>query len=189
MQRDRDSFDPPPESRTSGPGQVGAERGDARAEETRAATSDAEHPQAPSEDSTEDDTQTTAGPGFEQQPPGSVPRPTRVSVGYFPGEDKHPALITEAAPSLDQQHRARVKRYSILMGFRIPCLVLAAAAYGLWSNALISLAIIGVSIPLPWIAVLVANDRPPRSKDEPSRWDERRAAKALESRPHRSIDG
>ncbi|WP_038554741.1 DUF3099 domain-containing protein [Nocardia nova] len=110
-------------------------------------------------------------------------------MGYFPGEDKHPALITEAAPSLDQQHRARVKRYSILMGFRIPCLILAAVAYGLWSNALISLLIIGVSIPLPWIAVLVANDRPPRSKDEPSRWDGRRAAKALESRPHRSIDG
>ncbi|WP_227985213.1 DUF3099 domain-containing protein [Nocardia spumae] len=118
-----------------------------------------------------------------------MPRPVRPSAGYFPGEDKHPALITEAAPSLEQQHRARVKRYSILMGFRIPCLVLAAAAYGLWSNALISLAIIGVSIPLPWIAVLIANDRPPRSKDEPSRWDGRRATTAIESRPHRPIDG
>ncbi|MCX4094860.1 DUF3099 domain-containing protein [Nocardia sp. alder85J] len=119
-----------------------------------------------------------------------MPRPERPAAGYFPGEDKHPALITEAAPSLEQQHRARVRRYSLLMGFRIPCLVLAAVAYSMWSNALISLLIIGVSIPLPWIAVLVANDRPPRRKDEPSRWDERRAAKAaLESGHHRSIDG
>lgn len=167
MQSDRDSADPAPESRTSGPGRVGSEDADARANDTGSG------PQ----------------PTFERRPPGSVPRPARPSGGYFPGEDKHPALITEAAPSLEQQHRDRVKRYMILMGFRIPCLVLAAVAYGLWSNALISLAIIGVSIPLPWIAVLIANDRPPRRKDEPSRWDERRAAKALESGQHRSIDG
>jgi hypothetical protein len=129
-------------------------------------------------------------PTFETLPPGSVKRPERPAAGYFPGEHKHPALITEAAPSLEQQHKARVRRYSLLMGMRIPCLVLAAVAYSLWSNALISLLIIGVSIPLPWIAVLIANDRPPRRKDEPSRWDERRAAKAaLESGHHRAIDG
>ncbi len=131
----------------------------------------------------------TPHPAFETLPPGSVPRPARPAPGYFPGERKHPALITEAAPSLEQQHKARVRRYSLLMGMRIPCLVLAAVAYSFWSNALISLLIIGVSIPLPWIAVLIANDRPPRRKDEPSRWDERRAAKAaLESGNHRAID-
>ena len=192
MQRDRDSFDPPPESRTSGPGQVGAERADARAEDTRGAADEVRPgpgDNTAGDNATEDSGAAPHDAGFERQPPGSVPHPTRVSVGYFPGEDSHPALITEAAPSLDQQHRDRVKRYSILMGFRIPCLVLAAVAYGLWSNALISLLIIGVSIPLPWIAVLIANDRPPRSKSEPSRWDGRRAAKAIESGQHRSIDG
>jgi len=184
MQRDGDSSDLPPESRTSGPGRVGSEGEDARAAEPGGSADTAEAPAM----SAPDDPR-PSGATFERRPPGSVPRPTRASTGYFPGEDKHPVLITEAAPSLDQQHRDRVKRYMILMGFRIPCLVLAAGAYGLWSNALISLAIIGVSIPLPWIAVLIANDRPPRSKDEPSRWDERRAAKALESGQHRSIDG
>lgn len=184
MQRDGDSSDLPPESRTSGPGRVGPEGEAARAAEPGGFANTAE---APDMSAAADPRPSSAT--FERRPPGSVPRPTRASTGYFPGEDKHPVLITEAAPSLDQQHRARVKRYMILMGFRIPCLVLAAAAYGLCSNALISLAIIGVSIPLPWIAVLIANDRPPRSKDEPSRWDERRAAKALESGQHRSIDG
>ena len=57
------------------------------------------------------------------------------------------------------------------MSFRIPALLLAAVAYGLWHNGLISLAIIAASIPLPWVAVLIANDRPPRRADEPRRFD------------------
>ncbi len=114
--------------------------------------------------------------------------PTARSRGFFPGRQAdHPVLITEAAPSLEDQHRARVRRYTILMAFRIPALVLAAIAYSVWGNALISLLIIGASIPLPWIAVLIANDRPPRTKDEPSRWD--RPRPAIESRPHNAIDG
>lgn len=89
------------------------------------------------------------------------------------GSPDNPVLITEASTSLEEQHRARVRKYTLLMSIRIPALVLAAIAYGVWSNPWISMAIIGLSIPLPWIAVLIANDRPPRSKDEPSRWDER----------------
>ena len=41
-------------------------------------------------------------------------------------------------------------------------------------NGLISLAIILVSVPLPWMAVLIANDRPPRRAEEPRRYDSRR---------------
>ena len=58
------------------------------------------------------------------------------------------------------------------MSFRIPALLLAAVAYGMWHNGLLSLAIVAVSIPLPWIAVLIANDRPPRRADEPRRFDQ-----------------
>jgi hypothetical protein len=36
---------------------------------------------------------------------------------------------------------------------------------------LISLAIIAASIPLPWIAVLIANDRPPRRAEEARRFE------------------
>ncbi len=108
------------------------------------------------------------------------------SRGFFTSGADHPVLITEAAPSLEDQHRSRVRRYTMIMAFRIPCLLGAALAYSLWSNALISLLIIAVSIPLPWIAVLIANDRPPRTKDEPSRWD--RPRPALESRPHRAVE-
>jgi hypothetical protein len=52
----------------------------------------------------------------------------------------------------------------------VPALLGAALAYGIWHNGLISLAILVASIPLPWIAVLIANDRPPRRAEEPRRY-------------------
>ncbi|NKY59735.1 DUF3099 domain-containing protein [Nocardia flavorosea] len=114
-------------------------------------------------------------------------RPTR-SSGYFPGDDaKHAALITEAAPSFQDQHRARVRRYTIIMAFRIPALILAGISYSVFGNALIAILIMAASVPLPWVAVLIANDRPPRDKNEPSRWDPPRTA--LEERRHDAIDG
>lgn len=85
-------------------------------------------------------------------------------------DDGRPVLITAAAPAYEEQHRRRVRKYLTLMAFRVPALILAALAYGQWHNGLISLAIIAVSLPLPWIAVLIANDRPPRSAEEPRRF-------------------
>lgn len=89
-------------------------------------------------------------------------------------DDGRPILITGAAPSYEVQHRERVRKYLTLMFWRIPALILAAVAYGIWQNGLISLAIILVSVPLPWMAVLIANDRPPRRAEEPRRYDSRR---------------
>lgn len=88
-------------------------------------------------------------------------------------DDGRPVLITGAAPPYEVQHRQRVRKYLTIMSFRIPALVLAAVAYGIWNNGLISLAILLASIPLPWIAVLIANDRPPRRAEEPRRYDSR----------------
>ncbi|MFW0797373.1 DUF3099 domain-containing protein [Gordonia sp. CPCC 205515] len=75
-------------------------------------------------------------------------------------------LITDAQQSLDDQHRARVRKYLTLMAFRVPALVIAGIVYGATANGLLALAIVALSIPLPWIAVLVANDRPPRKRGE-----------------------
>jgi hypothetical protein len=85
-----------------------------------------------------------------------------------------PVLITAAAPSYEEQHRARVRKYVTLMAFRIPALILAALAYGAWHNGLISLLIVAGSVPLPWMAVLIANDRPPLGSNEPRRFDDAR---------------
>ena len=96
--------------------------------------------------------------------------------GEEPGLDgfddtSRPVLITSAAPSYEEEHRARVRKYLTLMAFRVPALILAALAYGAWHNGLISLLIVAASVPLPWMAVLIANDRPPRRPDEPRRFD------------------
>ncbi len=106
------------------------------------------------------------------------------------GTPRHPALITGAAPSVEDEHRARVRRYTIIMAFRIPALVLAAIAYSTFGSPLIAILIIAASVPLPWIAVLIANDRPPRRKEEPSRYDRRtRELRAIEAARHHTIEG
>jgi Protein of unknown function (DUF3099) len=88
-------------------------------------------------------------------------------------DDGRPVLITAAALPYEEEHRQRVRKYLTLMTFRIPALILAAVAYGIWQNGLISVLIILVSVPLPWMAVLIANDRPPRRAEEPRRFDQR----------------
>ncbi|WP_145044054.1 DUF3099 domain-containing protein [Mycobacteroides abscessus] len=85
-------------------------------------------------------------------------------------DDGRPVLITAAAVSVEEQHRARVRRYLTIMAFRIPALIGAAWAYSVWHNGWVSLAILAASIPLPWMAVLIANDRPPRKAEEPRRY-------------------
>jgi hypothetical protein len=82
-----------------------------------------------------------------------------------------PVLITGAAPSYEEEHRARVRKYLTLMACRVPALIGAAVAYGAWHNGLISLLIVGVSVPLPWMAVLIANDRPPLRPEERRRFE------------------
>jgi Protein of unknown function (DUF3099) len=110
-------------------------------------------------------------------------------------DEGRPVLITRAAQPYEEQHRERVRKYLTIMSFRVPALVFAAGAYGLWHNGLISLAILIASIPLPWIAVLIANDRPPRKAEEPRRYQSPRRGiplfptaerPALESRKRQS---
>jgi hypothetical protein len=86
-------------------------------------------------------------------------------------DDGRPVLITRAALPYEEEHRARVRKYLALMFWRIPALIFAAVAYGIWHNGLISLGILIASVPLPWMAVLIANDRPPRRAEEPRRYD------------------
>ena len=72
-----------------------------------------------------------------------------------------PTLITAAETSYEEQLSARRKRYMITMASRVPLLILATAFYQhLW----IAIPLLLISIPLPWIAVLIANDRPARKR-------------------------
>ncbi|MFR9729257.1 DUF3099 domain-containing protein [Saccharopolyspora sp. MS10] len=97
--------------------------------------------------------------------------------------DDTPVLITEAQPSYDDEQAQRRRKYAIMMSLRIPCLIAGAACYQIWWLALI---IVAISIPLPWMAVLIANDRPPRKREKVHRFRQR--GRELESREHRVID-
>lgn len=75
-------------------------------------------------------------------------------------------VITAAEPSQAEQLQSRQKRYLIMMGLRVLCLIGAAAAYGLGQMWAVPILIVGM-VALPWMAVLIANDRPPL---KPSRF-------------------
>lgn len=102
------------------------------------------------------------------------------------GTQDIPVLITEAAPSYQEQFDARRRRYAIMMAMRVPLLVAAVFAYRIWWLALI---LILLSIPLPWMAVLIANDRPARRRERVNRYRPPGSDKQLESRDHPVIDG
>jgi hypothetical protein len=102
----------------------------------------------------------------------------------MPANDSDPVLITGAAPSYEEQFAARKRKYVIMMVCRIPCLILAGLTYHVWWLALGFLAI---SVPLPWIAVLIANDRLPRKVEANSRFRPDRTA--IEPKQHPIIEG
>ncbi|MGK5112649.1 MULTISPECIES: DUF3099 domain-containing protein [unclassified Geodermatophilus] len=96
-------------------------------------------------------------------------------------------LITEAQLSLDEQHAMRKRRYVLTMAVRAVALVLAAAFYQTLWLALI-FAFLGVV--LPWVAVMMANDRPPKKKLAVNRYAPGRPDRILENpaRPGRVIE-
>jgi hypothetical protein len=98
--------------------------------------------------------------------------------------DDTPVLITEAQPSYEEQFAARKRKYMIMMGLRIPCLLLAGMFHETWWLAL---GFVVLSIPLPWVAVLIANDRPPRRAEDVNRFQ--RDKGAIEPPQRHVIDG
>ena len=68
-------------------------------------------------------------------------------------------VITDAERSYDEQVKGRRRRYLIMMGMRIPLLV---AGFACLHTPWLAITLVVLSVPLPWIAVLIANDRPAR---------------------------
>jgi Flp pilus assembly protein TadB len=98
-----------------------------------------------------------------------------------------PVLITEAQPSRAEQHAARKKRYVLTMAVRVVALILAAVFYQtLWLAMIFAL----LGTVLPWIAVMMANDEPPKKKLDVNRYAPPRPDRILENpaRPGRVIE-
>ncbi|GAA4798311.1 hypothetical protein GCM10023200_38440 [Actinomycetospora chlora] len=97
-------------------------------------------------------------------------------------DDGQPILITEAAVSYDEEFAARKKRYSLIMACRIPCLILAGVFGIAFQWPWVAVAFIVLSVPLPWVAVLIANDRPPKKAEKRSRY--KPTARGLDAVPN-----
>jgi hypothetical protein len=79
-----------------------------------------------------------------------------------------PVLITDAPEDPEKELRRREIRYVTMMLTRAGCLVVAAVLISLrpplWPLWIV-VCVIG-AVLLPWLAVILANDRPPKSKAE-----------------------
>jgi hypothetical protein len=83
-------------------------------------------------------------------------------------QQERPVLITNAAQSPSDQLRSRQIRYVTMMGMRAACLIIGAVLISVKPPLLplwLILCAAGM-VFLPWAAVLIANDRPPKTKAE-----------------------
>ncbi|HVL85717.1 MAG TPA: DUF3099 domain-containing protein [Pseudonocardia sp.] len=95
-----------------------------------------------------------------------------------------PVLITDAQRSYEDDLVTRKRRYAVMMSMRVPFMVLALVFYQIpW----LAVSLLVLSIPLPWMAVLIANDRLPIKREEPNRY--RGDRRELEAREHPVIEG
>ena len=75
-----------------------------------------------------------------------------------------PVVITEVEPSPAQQLRSRQIKYAAMMGIRTVCLVVAAVVVSMkvpYAMVWVGICLVGM-VALPWMAVIIANDRPPK---------------------------
>lgn len=100
-------------------------------------------------------------------------------------EPDTPILITDAQRSYEEELATRKRRYGIMMAMRVPCLVVAALMY---NHPVVAATLIVLSIPLPWMAVIIANDRLPRKATTFQRYRDEPAAAGLETVRRRSVE-
>jgi arginine exporter protein ArgO len=109
-------------------------------------------------------------------------------------QPERPVLITNAARSQGEQLRSREIRYVSMMGLRVACLIAGAILISVKPPLLplwLILCAAGMVL-LPWMAVLIANDRPAKSKAERAASGPQPTRRALEQEPadnapHRTI--
>ncbi|MEQ4303201.1 DUF3099 domain-containing protein [Plantactinospora sp. B6F1] len=108
-----------------------------------------------------------------------------------------PILITDASRSQDDQLRSRQRRYIVMMSIRAVCIVVGAILVGAKAPLLwlwLPFCAAGMVL-IPWLAVLLANDGPPKEQHRIGAKLRRRQrhepsprALSAEERPHRVID-
>ncbi len=109
-------------------------------------------------------------PGEKLVKSAVVAAPAQCKDEVVKKQSERPVLITDAARSQGDQLRSRQLRYVSMMGLRTLCLVAGAILISLQPPLLplwLAFCALGM-VFLPWAAVLIANDRPPKSKANPA---------------------
>lgn len=66
--------------------------------------------------------------------------------------------ITDAVEGADEYRRHRTKIYTVLQFSRIPLILLGLVCYWLLNSWVLFALLVVISIPMPWIAVVIANE-------------------------------
>lgn len=67
------------------------------------------------------------------------------------------ALITDAQRSPEVNRRSRESQYLVMQALRVPFVLLSIATVFHWHNWALATVLFLISVPLPWIAVMIAN--------------------------------
>jgi hypothetical protein len=99
-----------------------------------------------------------------------------------------PALITTAPRTPDEEYEHRRRKYALMMGIRAVCVLAAALTYKV--SIILALAFVVGGAVLPWCAVIIANDGPPK-KRRPAPYRGANGERALPPAPDekRIVDG
>lgn len=84
-------------------------------------------------------------------------RTRRMSRGIKQLRRSNVALVTTASYSPTQNRKKREKQYMWIQGVRLPFLIVSMATYVWMHNIWLSALLFIISVPLPWIAVVIAN--------------------------------
>ena len=96
-----------------------------------------------------------------------------------------PVLITTAPENADDEYDRRRKRYAIMMAGRAVCVLVAALTYKYSLTLALTFAIGGAV--LPWSAVIMANDRPPKSRRARAAYGQGSTERALPPGPDDTV--
>ena len=100
-------------------------------------------------------------------------------------QPERPVVITNAARSQSDQLRSREIRYVTMMALRAACLITGAVLISVRPPLLplwLTLCAAGMVL-LPWMAVLIANDRPAKTKAERAAAQPQPGQRMIEPKP------
>jgi hypothetical protein len=99
-----------------------------------------------------------------------------------------PVLITTASESNDDEFDRRRAKYAIMMALRAVAVIAAAMTYRI--SIYLALAFVVAGMILPWCAVIIANDRPAKRRQQVTYRPDLQTERALPpGDDDRTVDG